>query len=488
MQRSEKALKIERQLSTTVDSTSSTVHDIDKAATQQRNRSSSDVTEHLNDITTDFSAEARTGQVLRWVNTAALLANSDEKRSIGRNRNRQPNPKFTPEAQAAVVGGRILMGTNADNDSDIPAKLRTLVSNDNVYKAQLKKITDKDAGLTKVAATQSDKEKLRVNQQDARHLTQLRQFVSDDSFRNKFVGNALQEIRDERNDDPLFKKDGKQPISLEDAQGIAQRFSVFEDKINQTRSIFSTIQQSLDTSNTNVGRKVEMATNVSGQHAEQRVIETVQKNQQVEETATRAARHKELPQPPLPFSDEVSPEISASLPQQSSQSPRSAHETNRTVDPWTNVATYRIPEHKWNLKSAKRQKVLARLAAYNKPTPTTDPIHTDIIASESTLIANPRSLTPTNLMIPLGGTKPPCDMCETTEQARHDVAIKGQTSPMVITRFEDRSNRVGIQFTGKYAQSTDQRVQNSTTVLLGDTAREPRAQINTRKRADSTHQ
>ena len=479
MNKTEKALKVERLLSTTMDTSSHATHKITKKDTQQRNRSESDLTTHLNNIKTDFSGEARVGQVLRWVNTSALLANDG---ASGKQR--------TPESQAAVVGGRILMGTNAEDDSAIPDKLRNLVSDNNTYTAALQKVDNKALRLK--TTTESEKEKYRVNRQESRHLTQLRQFVSDSSYRKNFIDTAMSELRSERDDHDLFKLDPKEPISLENATGIAKRYTAFDDKMRQTRSMLTTIAESLDTGNTNSGRKVEMAPVLKGQHAEQRVIEHIQKNQVAEEAETRKVRNKPFIEPSLPFNKETTaeePSSYTSFTPSKDHDYRSEHVPNRSVDPWSGVASYTVPKQNWNLNSEKRKRALARLEEYNNPKPKdlTGDGRVNFIASERTVIDVPRRLESNKLTIALGGTKPPCDMCETTEQARHAVAMKDSQSPMVITRFEDKSNPVGIQFTGTYQQSVDKRVHNGVTQLLKDTTREPRAKINTRKRADSFH-
>lgn len=425
---------------------------------------------------TNFAGEARVAQVLRWVSTAAL----------------QTQKVDSPEVQASVVGDRVMLGSNARDDSAVPAALSQMATS--------KKTMDARIGLlTTALADPKNKgaEKQRVLQQDVRHLRQLHAFTTNDKFYESFVNQSISELHQQMGREADYGPGNLK--TAEGAQKVASVFKRYEDTAIQMKSMFGTIRESLKAGAAPSGPRIQMATSVKGQHAEQRIIETVQSNLDAEVEATRKARGKSTMPPIAPTPQRAS--STATMPSVASDKSTPSRDfnadPNRRVDGWTHAAVYTVPQQSFDPKHPKRLAEQRRLAEYNNPTPKSPSDRVDFIAvgpgtDPSTsalspmLIHTPSSLVPQTLTMPLAGTKPPCDMCEATEQARHTVATSTKAkNPLVVTRFEDNMHRVGTLFPGAYTNSQDTRVHAGLGSLLDNPGRGSRATASVRKRADS---
>lgn len=482
MSSNERPVKIERLMAESmVTVPHNHTHSIGKKETDLRNKSG--LPADLLNKSTDFSGEARVAQVLRWVSTAALQANAGEAPKTGPKNKQTTNPKWTPEVQASVVGQRLLLGTNATDDSSIPNALKNVLTDKKTFDGRISALKIDQGKYTGVDS--KSKEQLRIAKQEERHLTQLRAFVTDDSHYQSFVDHSVKELHDQRNSLPDFN-----PHDLNNADNalkVAKIFKHYEDSEAQMRSMFGTIRESLKTGQALSGPRVEMAPGLPGQHAEQRIVEQVQGNHDTEAMETRKTRGKTL----LP---EIAPVVARTntfiqpVVGTTTNTGRNDYYSNpnRTEDGWTGAAIYKVPKLDFDPLHPKRIAAQKRMEEYLNPsTPPSGKV--DFIASDKVVVHTPHELTPNTLTLPLAGTKPPCDMCETTEQARHSVVANSgiKSSPFVITRFEDKSNRVGLLFPGQYQNSGDERVQSATTTLLSLHDRAPQAEVNTRKRADS---
>ncbi|WDD95476.1 hypothetical protein Bsp3421_005652 [Burkholderia sp. FERM BP-3421] len=91
----------------------------------------------------------------------------------------------------------------------------------------------------------------------------------------------------------------------------------------------------------------------------------------------------------------------------------------------------------------------------------------------------------------VAGTKPPCDVCETTEVNRDTVATEAvaanpdHTPKFVVTRFEDQDYKVGPLFPGQYANSDDTRLSQKLVDHFGGDLTQSDLTRTARKRADS---
>ncbi|WP_281558302.1 hypothetical protein [Thalassomonas sp. RHCl1] len=333
---------------------------------------------------TDFSGEARVAQVLRWTSTSALIANDIFKSSSETDKSRKRKAN-TPEAQSTVIGGRLIIGTNAEDDSHIPAQLQKLLSDKSLVKSTVEDLEGQSEGYVSQALfAESDEERdklleqSRVGYQQARHLSQLHQFVSDDSVFSNFAGQARQEIADH------YEQQNA------DSTGSAESYMYgLKNRQKSTSSMFRNLRSSLKG-----GGTIDMATNTKGKHAEQRIVEDVLKHHDVEVERTKAARGFTV------FSD------------------------------------------------------------------TPPPDHLNMVVA---------------------GTKPPCAMCEVTEQARQQVAQSPtrESSPLVMRRFKDEHYQTGNLFPGKYTNTEDTHVHGRMKAQFSSPDTFPKTRVTARKRADS---
>ncbi|MCC7006399.1 MAG: hypothetical protein IT497_07125 [Ottowia sp.] len=231
------------------------------------------------DAKTTFVGLAKVAQVLRWVSSATLVANRDQGEYLGGNTGNgygspqagvQKNPRYTPEIQATILGGRLLLGSNARDDKHMPAALHALLNDSATYLEAVRSMQNK------MQRTRSDEEVGLLNQQ-LRHLNSLRDFLHEGKkFRTPFIKLAVQEC------------------------------SKKEEKL-----LASSMLQDMADALGDVG-KLEMAgkPQVNGKpvrgmvHAEQRIIEYVQVHQELEFTKTRGAAKRwgtSLPGGALPF-------------------------------------------------------------------------------------------------------------------------------------------------------------------------------------------
>lgn len=106
----------------------------------------------------------------------------------------QKNEKYTPEIQATVVGGRLILGSNADNDQDIPRNTYALLSTKNYqsYHNAIKNITH-TLNKEKNSRYTPDSESIRALEQKLRHLNKLHDFVNRPGNADEFIRVATNE-------------------------------------------------------------------------------------------------------------------------------------------------------------------------------------------------------------------------------------------------------------------------------------------------------
>ncbi|WP_157729814.1 hypothetical protein [Bacterioplanes sanyensis] len=240
------------------------------------NEKASNQQSHLLDQQTEFSGRARVAQVLRWTSTAALIANDlfSEKSTTTKQRAQQAR---TPEAQSTVIGGRLMIGTNAEDDSHIPGHLQALLSDANKVKSVVQNFEDQNEGLThQLLFAGSDtertkiREQMRINSQQSRHLSQLHQFVADDGVFNAFSHTTRQEIEDRY---------------VQENADTNMSASNYMNGLKSRQQSHSAMLRNLRSSLRDQG-SISMASNTQGKHAEQRIIEDVigKHDQEVERT------------------------------------------------------------------------------------------------------------------------------------------------------------------------------------------------------------
>jgi len=333
---------------------------------------------------TDFSGEARVAQVLRWTSTSALIANDIFKDAPATNRNRAKAAN-TPEAQSTVIGGRLIIGTNADNDSHIPAQLQQLLANKSKVNSTVEVLQGESDGYAMQALfAENDKgrdkflESSRISDQQARHLSQLHQFVSEDNVFRQVSGQMRQEIFE------------KYEIQNADTTGSANNYLTgLKQQQQSSSSMLRSLRSSLKS-----GGSFDMATNVDGRHAEQRIVEDVLANHDKEVEHTKIARG------------------------------------------FTIFSTTPVPDE---------------------------------------------------LNMIVAGTKPPCAMCEVTEQSRQQVVESNpsEKSPLVMRRFKDEHYQTGNLFPGEYTNTEDVHVHSKMKDRFDSPVTFPKTHVTARKRANS---
>lgn len=210
---------------------------------------------------TEFSGEARVGQVLRWVSTSALRASFTQSTK---------SKKYTPEIQASVAGGRLLLGTNARDDSDVPKDLFRAVAG-----------TAKKVRLTQNPKSLDPAEAQRIERMDERHLGLLQNFVHDDDSFTAFHQQTMNEMQAE----------------METGGGDADQVNAHQSRMAQVSSMLGTIRDALrtDPSHPRSPGLIQIAGYTDHkQHAEQRIVEHVQTHHDDIFAATVAKRSEKL--------------------------------------------------------------------------------------------------------------------------------------------------------------------------------------------------
>lgn len=186
------------------------------------------------------------------------------------------NEKYTPEIQATVVGGRLILGSNADNDQDIPRNIYALfnANNHQSYQNAIKDITQ--AIHKEKSWRTSDPENIRVLEQKLRHLNKLHDFVNQPGHVDELIRIATNECGEDRMDAKATE--------------------------NMLRQIYDALKND---------NRIQMAEKPKDQnnqpaegmvHAEQRVIEYVQRHQAEEyKKAISLMDPKESDLKPLPL-------------------------------------------------------------------------------------------------------------------------------------------------------------------------------------------
>lgn len=189
----------------------------------------------------------------------------------------QKNEKYTPEIQAAVLGGRLILGSNADNDQDIPHKIYALLSPNNHqnYHNAVKDMTNVIDREKRFSRTLND-ENIRALEQKLRHLNKLHDFVNQPGNFDQMVRTAISECNEDIQEAQLTENMLRQIYSALKKDGHIQMAAKPTDKN---------------------GKPAEGMV-----HAEQRVIEYVQRHQ-VEEykKAIALVDHEKNPSSPLPL-------------------------------------------------------------------------------------------------------------------------------------------------------------------------------------------
>lgn len=204
-------------------------------------------TENVLDTRVAFRGQGRVAQALRWVSSAALSQSAPGS---------QPDKKLT-EIQSTMIGGRLLMGSNAKDDSYVLGGLQSVLQG-----APQRRIKPQ-ARRPKPDV----QEQHRVEVQRHRHSQQLSEFVNNDAFFGDFLHNA-----------------------------IAEHENIIGDSSwMQTAGMLVNLRKSLKDVQQHGGASTMagMAPNVgddSMQHAEQRIIDHVQGNREQFLRASRKAR------------------------------------------------------------------------------------------------------------------------------------------------------------------------------------------------------
>ncbi len=189
----------------------------------------------------------------------------------------QKNEKYTPEIQAAVLGGRLILGSNADNDQDIPHKIYALLSPNNHqnYQNAIQGMTNVIDREKRFSRTLND-ENIRALEQKLRHLNKLHDFVNQPGNFDQMVRTAISECSEDIQEAQLTENMLHQIYSALKKDGHIQMAAKPTDKN---------------------GKPAEGMV-----HAEQRVIEYVQRHQ-VEEykKAIALVDHEKNPSSPLPL-------------------------------------------------------------------------------------------------------------------------------------------------------------------------------------------
>ena len=112
----------------------------------------------------------------------------------------QKNEKYTPEIQATVVGERLIFGSNADNDQDIPRNTYALF-NANNHQSYQNAIKDITKAIQKEKSWRiPDPENIRVLEQKLRHLNKLHDFVNQPGNVEQFIDIATKECGEDGQD------------------------------------------------------------------------------------------------------------------------------------------------------------------------------------------------------------------------------------------------------------------------------------------------
>ena len=165
----------------------------------------------------------------------------------------QKNERYTPEIQATIVGGRLILGSNADNDQDIPRGIYALL-NLNDHGPYSKAIQDMRSAINRQKFYHAaDPENIRALEQKLRHLNKLHDFVN-------LAGNVDQMVQ----------------TAVSECGADMQEAQLTENMLRQICSALKDdghIQMAAKPTDQN-GKPAEGMV-----HAEQRVIEYVQRHQ-----------------------------------------------------------------------------------------------------------------------------------------------------------------------------------------------------------------
>lgn len=200
-------------------------------------------TENIGDSRDVFKGQGRVAQVLRWVSSAAL----------SQSRGGPNDARNLVEVQSSVIGGKLVMGSNAKDDDYVIGDLRTVLNG-----APTKAIN---------AGAQPDtNEAHRVKSQRHRHAAQLREFVNNNDFFEAFRDKAL------------FENEGSADHGI------------------QTVKMLETLRASLadvqaQGAASNLAEMAPGGPNSKVKHAEQRIIDHVQANRDTFLADSRQARY-----------------------------------------------------------------------------------------------------------------------------------------------------------------------------------------------------
>lgn len=164
------------------------------------------------------------------------------------------NEKYTPEIQATVLGGRLILGSNADNDQDIPRQIYALLSPNN-HQNYHNAVKDMTYAIhnARHPYRAPNPENIRVLEQKLRHLNNLHDFVHQPGNFDQMIRTAISECNEDTQEAKLTE--------------------------NMLRQIYFALK------NDGYIQMAEKPKTANGQptegmvHAEQRVIEYVQRHQ-----------------------------------------------------------------------------------------------------------------------------------------------------------------------------------------------------------------
>ncbi|MCC7006006.1 MAG: hypothetical protein IT497_05110 [Ottowia sp.] len=191
-----------------------------------------------------YRGSEKVSQVLRWISSTVVATNklyvdgllASKGQSKKRMKTDPDNQKKTPEIQSAVVGEKVLIGSNSTDDGEMANNLRQFLQD-----------ATANGVLSQGTSTTLTGEKLRQKEQQQRHAKQLFDFVNNDQFAAKFISTAKSEL-------------GKNLIQAQ----LVER-------------LLTNIRVALQT-----GNELEMAPSDPNKpliHAEQRIIEYIQNAQ-----------------------------------------------------------------------------------------------------------------------------------------------------------------------------------------------------------------